>query len=457
MTEKQDFTGALECLRSAVETCAGSPEDGVLLYWYAVALLRTGHPDDAITALDKCIRANYEPTACLSLQALVSLQAKDYHAASKQLQRALEINFEDPTAMFNYGLLLERMGNSEAQQQLLEYILEIRGGGSGQTELKRLDLTSTANSTTLFDERDLASLLPSRTASVDVSRVHLRLALAAMDNGSWLKSKQHFERFLKVEDRRGAHSTGLEVARDYVYVLLQCKLPSLALRKCEQYLQNEVTDTVDVVSLHLYKADALLCLERVDECCEYLQQIVQPRVQGIMSRREATTAVSEELALCHTQLLNNLAVAVACCSGVDAAISILRDGLQQYPTCLAIKFNLVLLLWRKGDKSTACTLWMQARGWSVQGKANDSDATSPLTAYENAAMAASCSQPPPISEHVQGDFDGQDGISAQQLAYLDALVLSYWRESRNFQLVESSRQYVEYLESLGTTNLPKNN
>lgn len=229
------------------------------------------------------------------------------------------------------------------------------------------------------------------------------------------------------------------------------------MRKCEQYLQNEVTDTVDVVSLHLYKADALLCLERVDECCEYLQQIVQPRVQGIMSRREATTAVSEELALCHTQLLNNLAVAVACCSGVDAAISILRDGLQQYPTCLAIKFNLVLLLWRKGDKSTACTLWMQARGWSVQGKANDSDATSPLTAYENAAMAASCSQPPPISEHVQGDFDGQDGVSAQQLAYLDALVLSYWRETRNFQLVESSRQYVEYLESLGTTNLPKNN
>ncbi|EEY56590.1 uncharacterized protein PITG_10137 [Phytophthora infestans T30-4] len=140
---------------------------------------------------------------------------------------------------------------------------------------------------------------------------------------------------------------------------------------------------------------------------------------------------AKELALCHTQLLNNLAVAVACCSGVDAAISILRDGLQQYPTCLAIKFNLVLLLWRKGDKSTACTLWMQARGWSVQGKANDSDATR--------------------------DFDGQDGISAQQLAYLDALVLSYWRESRNFQLVESSRQYVEYLESLGTTNLPKNN
>ncbi|KAG3202978.1 hypothetical protein PC128_g2842 [Phytophthora cactorum] len=469
MAEKQDFSGSLERLRSAVERCGGSQEDGVLFYWYAVALIRNGYSGDAVTALDKCIRVNYEPSACLSLQALVNLQAKDYHAASEQLQRALEINFADPKTMFNYGLLMECMGNFEAQQQLLEYALEFFGAGSeGQAKDKQLGdahLKATAKTAALFDEGSLASLLPSRLTSVNASMVHLHLATAAMENGSWVESKQHFEELLGL---RGSPTTVLEAARDYVYVLLQCKLSSLALCKCEQFLlEYEATNAaneggvVSLLLLHLYKADALLCLERVDECCEYLQQIVQPKIQGVLSRREAATdAVSEEVASCHTQLLNNLAVAVACCSGVDPAISILREGLQQYPDCLAIKFNLVLLLWRKDNKPSACIMWVKARGWDLQAKINDSHTASPVdiaSAYQNAAVSASTSQTPSISEHVQGSLDGEGGISAQQLVYLDALVLNYWRKTRNSQLVDSSLHYIEYLESLGTTDIPQNN
>ncbi|ETP45083.1 hypothetical protein F442_08448 [Phytophthora nicotianae P10297] len=460
MTENQDYIGALECLRSAVEICDGSELDGVLFYWYAVALIHSGHSGDAVMALDKCIRANYEPTVCLSLQALVNLQATDYHAASEQLQRALGINFEDPKSMFNYGLLMEQMDNFEAQQQLLEYVLEFYGAGSADSTAKQLGDADQTKTTALFDERSLASLLPSRQTSLNLSRVHLHLAMAAMENGDWVESKKHFEEFLGVEHQCAITTTVLEAARDYVYVLLQCKLPSLALRKCEQNLQNAVTDTVnedDMISLlllHLYKADALLCLERVDECCEYLQQIVQPKIQEIMSREQATTAISEEVVSCHTQLLNNLAVVVACCSGVDPAISILREGLQQYPDCLALKFNLVLLLWRKDDKPAACTMWVKARGWDLQAKINGADVG---TTYQNAALSASTSQMPSISEHVQGDLDGEDGISAQQLVYLDALILNYWRKTRESQLVDYSLQYIEYLESLGTTDIPQNN
>eukprot|EP00644_Phytophthora_capsici_P008394 jgi/Phyca11/114401/e_gw1.26.459.1 len=137
--------------------------------------------------------------------------------------------------------------------------------------------------------------------------------------------------------------------------------------------------------------------------------------------------VTEEIASCHVQLMNNVAVVVVCCYGPDAAISILRKGLQQYPDCLAIKFNLVLLLWRKNDKGTAVTLWMKARGLDPEAKIRE-----------------------------RGASDGEGGVSAQQLVYLDALVLDYWCKLQSSQLADSSTQYVEYIESLSTAKLRQN-
>lgn len=212
---------------------------------------------------------------------------------------------------------------------------------------------------------------------------------------------------------------------------------------------------VALLLLHFYKADALMCLERVAECCEYLQQVVQPRLQSLLARCEAGTtvdeAIAEEIVSCHTQLINNLAVTVACCSGVDPAISILREGLQQYPNCLAIQFNLVLLLLRKEDITSACAVWSKARGSrSIQSKANGAtDTKSPkhlASAYQTAAVSASSNVNPSISEHVQGNVDGEGGVSAQQLVYLDALISNFWRKSWESQLVGNSLRLIENLE-----------
>lgn len=193
MVEKQDYDAALRCFQGAVERCDGSEvQDGVFFYWNAVALIHNGLVGGVVTALDKCIGVNYEPVACLSLQASVNLQAQDFYAAAEQLQRALGIDCTQSRSLFNYALLMERMGNFEAQQQLLEYVLESDGDvGSGQSASNKrkrpsdvIDLSSSTKAPTLlFDEASLKVLLPSRLTSVNTSMVHFHLALAAMENG----------------------------------------------------------------------------------------------------------------------------------------------------------------------------------------------------------------------------------------------------------------------------------
>ncbi|CAI5709840.1 unnamed protein product [Peronospora effusa] len=475
MVEKQDCSEALRCFQNVVEACGGlAEEDGVLFYWYAVALIHNNRIADAVTALNTCIRANYEPFACLSLQALVSLQAQDYYTGAEQIQRALKIDYTHSRSLFNYALLMERMGNFEAQQQLLEYVLDPHRGVGGQSEDSKRKQTgdvmdSSSATTSLFEDARLAPLFPSRLTNVDISMAHFHLGLAAMENGNWLESKKYFEKFLGPGELNQSVSIVLEVARDYVYVLLQCKLPSLALRKCERYLlehegsNSMKPDNVEAASLllHLYKADALLCLERVDECYEYLKQIVQPKIQILMQRPSAAAqniaSISGEIATCHSQLLNNLAVVITCCSGVDAGLSVLNDGLELYPDCLAIKFNLVLLLWREGDKATACSIWVKARDWDLKQKPGEEGEGIPLhhaAMYLNATTSASQSQASSISEHVQGKIDGVGGVSAQQLLYLDALILNHWRKTRKSQLA-GSLQCVEFLESRGITDISR--
>ncbi|CAI5741457.1 unnamed protein product [Peronospora destructor] len=405
MVEKQDCSEALRCFRNVVERCGGlADEDGVFFYWHAVALIHNNRIANAVSALDTCIRANYEPFACLSLQALVSLQAQDYYAGAEQIQRALKIDYTHSRSLFNYALLMERMGNFEAQQQLLEYVLDLHRGIGGQSEDSKRkqtgDVMSPYSATaSLFEDARMAPLFPSRLKSVDISKTHFHLALAAMENGSWLESKKYFEKYLGPGELNQSACIALEAARDYVYVLLQCKLPSLALRKCEQYLlQYEDSNSMESdnaeaeaasLLLHLYKADALLCLERVDECYEYLKLIVQPEIQSVMQRAQNTDSISEEIAACHLQLLNNLAVVITCYSGVDAGLLVLSDGLEQYPDCLVIKFNLVLLLWRKGDKATACSIWVKAREWDFQQKPGEADEVTPHTSCDYLQLAGS--------------------------------------------------------------------
>uniref|UniRef100_M4BLT1 Uncharacterized protein n=1 Tax=Hyaloperonospora arabidopsidis (strain Emoy2) TaxID=559515 RepID=M4BLT1_HYAAE len=190
MVEKQDHREALQCFRNVVEKCrdaANAADDSVFFYWYAVVLIHNGLFSDAVDALDECIRANYEPVACLSLQAFANVKMQDYHAATEHLERALQIDCTHSGSLVNYSLLMEQMGNIDMQQQLLEAVLNSREGvDNGQTQRSdAADIAGTPTSfTALFEDACLASLSLSRRMGVlNTPTVHHHLALAAMENG----------------------------------------------------------------------------------------------------------------------------------------------------------------------------------------------------------------------------------------------------------------------------------
>lgn len=222
-------------------------------------------------------------------------------------------------------------------------------------------------------------------------------------------------------------------------------------------------DEADYLLVYLYKADALLSLERINECHQYLTQIVEPKISSLVRKRKQRQALtaSSEITACHTQLLNNLAVVTACESGIDAAISILRDGVQRYPNAISLKFNLVLLLWRKEQKEAACSIWFETRGWSLHmdtsDMGDDRKAMEMVTSAEDAAIRASTRARSQCCDHVQrgnaseGNDEDSDSISKQQLLYLDALVLNHWGKIRSSRSIEHSVQYVQYLDSLATS------
>lgn len=205
----------------------------------------------------------------------------------------------------------------------------------------------------------------------------------------------------------------------------------------------------------MYKADALLCLEHVSECQAYLKSTVEPMMDVFMKTKkpkDRNIEKDEELSQIYVELLNNLAVATACCDGVDAAMAILRRGIQRYPGSLFLKFNLVLLMWRCDQKPSACAIWMEARGWNLdvdcETLADDQQALAFVAAKEEAALRSSrYGEETIISRHVcTGKLE--QGVSYQQLLFLDALVVNYWGKIRNLQAIQSSVNYVNYLGSV---------
>lgn len=244
----------------------------------------------------------------------------------------------------------------------------------------------------------------------------------------------------------------------------------MALNRAEAFLAGTGSETGlgikharTIILIHLYKADALLCLERVEACQHYLKKVVSPLITKhqtmIPERRDIKNEASSsgEVARCHIQLLNNLAVATVCCEGADQGITILRQAIDQYPSSLVLQFNLALLLWRTNQKETACTMWIEARGWNLQTKAEDLPAQEELqrvlalAAGDNQTIGSAKSAL--ISEHVS-DSQGQEGVTEHQLVCLDTLVLDYWRNVRDSAAIENSLLYVKYLESL-TANSTK--
>lgn len=230
---------------------------------------------------------------------------------------------------------------------------------------------------------------------------------------------------------------------------------------CDQLLaQANVPDEIQVYA-HMYKADALLCLERVAECQAYLKSTVEPTMDVLLKTRKVkdrSSKLGEELSQIYVELLNNLAVVTACCDGADAAVVILRRGIQRCPSSLFLKFNLVLLMWRCDQKPSACAIWMETRGWNLdvdcETLADDQQALAFVAAKEEAALRSSSSGGESVlSRHVcAGKLE--QGVSYQQLLFLDALVVNYWGKIRNLQAIQSSVNYVNYLGSMASNDRP---
>lgn len=206
-THRQDVEQALRCFRRALSDRAEVNDDrdvdadeeeaghGVFLYWYAVVLFQNGSRQEALAVLHQCLRYEYEPVSSLTLSAWAHLQDSDLHEAANALQRAMEIDFAQSTSMFNHSLLLGRMNQFDAQQQMLQYYIQAtslteqdapatiaskkRKRSSGLKEDTTLKSSATR---TVFSESDIAALFPVQRSDVTPDMIHLQSASAAIEN-----------------------------------------------------------------------------------------------------------------------------------------------------------------------------------------------------------------------------------------------------------------------------------
>ena len=234
--------------------------------------------------------------------------------------------------------------------------------------------------------------------------------------------------------------------------------------------------------LYLYKADALLCLEQVNECAALLKHTIQPLVEVAASpkhpalgggrRQWPTTARDQELVQCHVQLLNNLAVAFACTGRIAAAIDLLRQSAAQNPDNLRTGFNLCLLLWRQDQKEAACAVWIDARGWRMDLQVDEHQlAQRREEALRQKLWAAQQTLHKAGAALVEDEDGGEEGggggggarqitehvawekdLPTAQVAMLDVLILKHWLQVRELDSIQTSIRYVEYLASIGNNN-----
>lgn len=201
LAERAEKKRAMELLREAAALQTRAGEDlligcmsrGVVNYWLAVALFLNGQIEEAAAALKVCVRANYEPVACLMLSALLHLKSLDYQEASDELQRALEIDFSQSVSMFNYSVLLGRLGSFDSQAQMLQFFCESISepentlGGTKKRQRENGFWTADRgdDGESIVDLHKLDDVLLTPSQQVSMRLVHLHLALAMMETGAF--------------------------------------------------------------------------------------------------------------------------------------------------------------------------------------------------------------------------------------------------------------------------------
>jgi hypothetical protein len=199
--------------------------------------------------------------------------------------------------------------------------------------------------------------------------------------------------------------------------MLESNAPKAALDLCETLLRQQPQNPF----ILMYKADALLSLERWDECEWTLQQL--------NDNISVTSAITEEEILLdfHEQLLNNHAVALAAQGHVELAMSKLRDCLRRYPASLQASFNLTLLLWRHERFVDACVLWLQTN----RGTADE------LLSIEVTGTSITSKQ------HITPGLHG--GVNPAHIRALDQLIQAHWNQHTNRIAIKRALQVMYHL------------
>jgi tetratricopeptide (TPR) repeat protein len=440
-------------LESNMDPCT----KGFLHFWYAIALYKNSQPENAFEQLKQAIRLNYHPVYALNLKAWFHLQDKDYEQVAEDLQRALEIEFESFSCMFNYSLLLGKMENFPAQEQILAYLLDAKRLVSNKKrnfevlEDKNDETNKTTSQLQLFLPHALDGLICGRYQTrrgeyFDEDHIHLYMAYASFESEEYEKAKKYFEAALlplhqhKMIQRPFRRH---DCWRDYIYTLLETNHPSKALEICHSILRSQSLDEeqeLQFIMIHLCKADALFMMEKVEECQSYLSQTIDPKVTALLETSESMSKDErEEISSCHMQILNNLAVTMACHDDLPKATELLRRCIKLYPDdSMNATFNLVLLLWRQDQKESACIIWMETRGWKMDFSIET------LGFYEEkmAQLTFDSTNQDVLKEHVQ--CEGPNGsVSIQQIAFCDALVLNHWLQLRKMDNLHFSLQHIQ--------------
>ncbi|DAZ97056.1 TPA: hypothetical protein N0F65_001240 [Lagenidium giganteum] len=475
LTEESDEQQALSLMEAAavaVGPWESAQADGTFSYWFAVALAKNALYERSIQQLQLCVQSDYEPVASLALSAYVRQLSADEAAAAdaaEDLQRVLELDFAQSFAIFDHALLFSAMGNSNASLEMLECYFEarqqadperLREAARGAPRRKKRCTKAGANAqvqahkddVSVIPDAKLRQLLGCYAAEPSQRKVHEHLAQAATASGNWIKAKQHLDQLVN-------HITTLNDAaaheicnwkRDYVFALLQTNEYTLVLECCDRFLLERQARSSPLLTAHLllFKADALLCLENVDECHRVLQERLNPVITRLRRNQDLDDKSRKEVDSCHLQLMNNLAVALVCRNDVSGAITLLRQHIREHPESLAIKFNLTLLLWRAGQKESACLVWMEARGWSLKMDLSDLATQQDvlLKLEERREIAAGAKRQSTISEHV--GYGSESEVLPEQLLYLDSLIINHWAQVQNAKSVQTAIEYVEYLEQL---------
>ncbi|ETV86143.1 hypothetical protein H257_02601 [Aphanomyces astaci] len=373
--------------------------------------------DEIWTLLETAMAGDIRPIVCLNMQAWLLTQHRIVVGAAEDvtagdcLAKAIALDYDQGEkstnlSLFNYAMLLGRLGKWTDMQQVLQYCLDDIHVGPSTTQT-----TSPApqESAWSISVRPVASPLTLAT-------VQAYMARTCIQSQDYSTARVMFQRLeLAATDRVSIGPFQLSsLVRDHVYVLLEVNAHREALGVCDAALQRYQGDPV----LLLYKADALFCLEQVQECDWTLQQL-----DTALSGEDDDEAPND----LYAQVLNNQALVLACHGRTDDALRKLYDCRRRFPTCAHALLNLTVLLWRQGKQVAACTTWLAGRQ-IVHSSRTSADATTPPTS------------------HVPAGQQGQ--ICPQQIAALDRMVDMFWADDGRMRAIKQSLQVVEHYTSI---------